>query len=284
MTDHVRKQPTLLEALKRPLRFLMIRWVRNDLVFNRNHVETAREFLNLFVRHSELDLFVSVTAKDKFESYSAACPRELASRNLNPIVYCTPTNSYCLPGLERFVMGNHGDGQNYNGMKIKSIVLHDSLVKVEDSEYMCVPHDDGTATIAEYPLPIIKALDHQSGYTNLLYDSISTIASNYPEIEVLSVCDLIHQLSFHDWEYLEDLENLRSFSLHEHYRNKANLEGKNLQAFPEIWSGLAELFKNKNRLKSINMQMTPMSSESAEICLANGAKALERLRIIGTFY
>ncbi|CBY13328.1 unnamed protein product [Oikopleura dioica] len=281
LTDHIRQQPTLLEALKRPLRFLMIRWVRNDLIhLNRSHVETAREFLNLFVRHSELELFVSVTAKDKFESYSAACPRELVHRNLNPIVYCTPTNSYALPGLQRFVMGNNGDGQNYNGIKIKSLVLHDLLVKVEDSEFMCVPHDDGTASIAEFPYPIVKALDSQRD-THILYESISTIASNFPELEVLSICDLIHHMCFHDWEYLEDLENLKSFSLHEHYRNKANLEGNNLQAFPDIWSGLAELFKNKNRLKSINMQMTPMSTENAEACLSNGAKSLEELRIIG---
>merc|ERR1712037_606071 len=145
---------------------------------------------------------------------------------------------------------------------------------------MCVPHDDGTATIAEYPYPIVRALDSQRD-THLFYDSISTIASNFPEIEVLSVCDLINHMCFHDWEYLEDLENLTSFSLHEHYRNKANLEGNNLQAFSEIWSGLAELFKNKNKLKSINMQMTPMSSENAEICLENGAKSLEQLRIDG---
>merc|ERR1712150_275976 len=187
--------------------------VRNELIhLNRSHVETARDFLNLFVRHSELELFVSITAKDKYESYSAACPRELTPRNLNPIVYCTPTNTYALPGLERFVMGNQGDGQNYNGMKIKSLVLHDPIVKVEDSEYMCVPHDDGTASMAEFPFPIVQVL---GSYDNIIYESISTIAKHFPELEVLSVCDLIHLMSFHDWEYLVDLPNLTSFSIHE---------------------------------------------------------------------
>ena len=70
----------------------------------------------------------------------------------------------------------------------------------------------------EYPTDLVNNLK-SSGV--IIREPIDKIASKYPAVRLMSVCDRLSRWHELDWSNLFLMKNLTHFSIHEHFRTKS---------------------------------------------------------------
>ena len=74
-----------------------------------SHSAEVKKFLNTFAAKAELELFISVLKRRRFDHVGEGCPFGQASWNKTAMIYYSTSDEFEIPGLKRVVL----DGESH---------------------------------------------------------------------------------------------------------------------------------------------------------------------------
>ena len=83
ISNLLRSDRVFLEAIKRPLKTLLLKWAQDPpkkCHHQMSHTLEVKDFLHRFARKAELELFLSILNRKKMEPVGEGCPFDLGMK------------------------------------------------------------------------------------------------------------------------------------------------------------------------------------------------------------